>query len=105
MYAVIGWSFLMELIGPAINLNHWVLDTSLFHHVALVPATATRWSTAWTYGAIGLVAAAIGAAVFNRRDLAGKCRSSRPVSTADRNAGAALRGHALIVAQLPRRID
>jgi len=72
MYAVIGWSFLMELIGPAINLNHWVLDTSLFHHVALVPATATRWSTAWIYGAIGLVAAAIGAAVFNRRDLAGK---------------------------------
>ncbi len=42
MYGLIGWSFLLELIGPAINLNHWLLDTSLFHHAALAPVVAGR---------------------------------------------------------------
>jgi len=72
LYAVIGWSFLMEMIGPAIHLNHWVLDTSLLHHVVLAPAAAPRWSTAGILAGIGLIAAVIGAILFNRRDLAGK---------------------------------
>ena len=71
MYAVIGWSFLLELIGPIINLNHWLLDTSLLHHVALSPAADPRWSTAAVIVGIGAVGCVIGAIVFNRRDLAG----------------------------------
>ena len=72
MYVVIGWSFLLEMIGPAINLNHWILDTSLLHHVAFSPAVDPRWSTAGILAGIGAAAAIIGAIVFNRRDLAGK---------------------------------
>ena len=71
LYTVIGWSFLMEMIGPAIKLNHWVLDTSLLHHVALSPATDPRWSTAGILIGIGVVALVIGAFAFNKRDLAG----------------------------------
>jgi polyether ionophore transport system permease protein len=72
MYGVIGWSFLLELIGPAINLNHWLLDTSILHHTALVPAVDPRWSSAGILIAIAAVAALLGAAAFNRRDLAGQ---------------------------------
>ncbi len=72
LYTVIGWSFLLELIGPAINLNHWLLDTSLLHHTALAPAVDPRWSTAGIIIAIGVAASVIGAAAFNRRDIAGK---------------------------------
>ena len=61
----------MEMIGPAIKLNHWVLDTSLLHHVALSPATDPRWSTAGILIGIGVVALVIGAFAFNKRDLAG----------------------------------
>ena len=72
MYAVIGWSFLLELIGPIVNLNHWVLDTSLLHHVALAPAADPRWSAAAIMLGIGVAGCALGAIVFNRRDLAGQ---------------------------------
>ncbi len=72
LYVVIGWSFLLELIGPAINLNHWILDTSLLHHVALAPAAGPRWSTSGILVAIAVIACLIGAFLFNRRDLAGK---------------------------------
>jgi polyether ionophore transport system permease protein len=72
MYAVIGWSFLLQLIGPAIKLNHWVLDTSLFYHVALVPAVDPRWGTNAMLVGIGVVTAIIGAVAFNMRDLAGQ---------------------------------
>ena len=71
MYIVIGWSFLLEMIGPAIKLNHWVLDTSLLYHVALAPATDPRWGSLAIIAGAGLAMAVIGAIVFNRRDLAG----------------------------------
>jgi len=71
LYTVIGWSFLLEMIGPAIKLNHWVLDTSLLHHVALSPATDPRWSTAGILIGIGVVTLIAGAIAFNNRDLAG----------------------------------
>lgn len=72
MYAIIGWSFLLELIGPAINLNHWLLDTSLLHHVALAPAVDPRWGTNAILVVIGVATAVIGAIAFNIRDLAGR---------------------------------
>lgn len=72
MYAVIGWAFLVELAGPAIHLNHWVMDTSIVHHVALSPAVDPRWGSAVIILGIALACAAVGAALFNRRDLASK---------------------------------
>lgn len=72
MWVVIGWSFLLEMIGPAINLNHWILDTSLLHHVAIAPAADPRWSTAAILVGIGAMACVMGGIAFNVRDLAGK---------------------------------
>lgn len=72
LYTVIGWSFLLELVGQAIHLNHWFLDTSLLHHTALAPAADPRWSSAGIIVAIGVVGCVIGAIAFNRRDLAGR---------------------------------
>ncbi|MGH9120672.1 MAG: ABC transporter permease subunit, partial [Acidimicrobiales bacterium] len=34
LYAILGWSFLVELIGGIGAMSHWLLDTSLFHHVS-----------------------------------------------------------------------
>ncbi|HUD11547.1 MAG TPA: hypothetical protein VMS08_03980 [Candidatus Saccharimonadia bacterium] len=69
-YGIIAWSFLAELLSSGLNLNHWVLDTSIFTHVAFAPGTDPKWGSNLTLIIIGLVLAAIGAAVFNNRDLA-----------------------------------
>jgi ABC-2 type transport system permease protein len=69
-YAVVAWSFLVELVGSVVNANHWLLDTSLLHHVAAAPATGVRWSSAGILVLVAVAAAAAGAAAFDRRDLA-----------------------------------
>jgi polyether ionophore transport system permease protein len=68
-YAVIGWSFLIELVSSGLNLSHWVLDTSVFYHIALAPAADPKWGTDAIMAAIGLGLCLIGALAFNRRDL------------------------------------
>lgn len=68
-YSVIAWSFLINIVGSGINLNHWLLDTGIFQHVALAPAVAPKWGTDARILIIGVVLALIGIVVFNRRDL------------------------------------
>ena len=68
-YGLLAWAFLVEMLGSAIKINHWVLDTSLLHHVALSPAVNPDWRIAGTYLAIGFVAAIVGGWRFTRRDL------------------------------------
>jgi ABC-2 type transport system permease protein len=68
-YAVIAWSFLLELLGSVIHASPWLLDLSVLHHVALAPAVDPRWDAAAAIVGIACVAAAIGVAVFHRRDL------------------------------------
>lgn len=70
MYAVIAWSFLVEMIGSVGNLNHWFLDTSLFHHVAFSPAVDPNWRVVSTFVIIGCIAALAGIHRFIIRDLA-----------------------------------
>ncbi len=72
MYIVIGWSFLLEMIGPAVKLNHWLLDTSLIHHIAYSPAATPRWGANAILLAIGVVLSAAGIWAFNRRDIVGE---------------------------------
>ena len=43
-YAVITWSFLIELIGGFISSNHWLLATSVFHQMASAPAVPPDWT-------------------------------------------------------------
>lgn len=70
-YALLAWAFLLEMLGSAINFNHWLMDTSVLHHIALAPAATPHWRIVGTYLAIGLVLAMAGAWRFTRRDLQG----------------------------------
>jgi ABC-2 type transport system permease protein len=68
-YALVAWSFLVELIGSIVTTNHWLLDASLLHHIAPAPAADPRWSSWALMSGIGLAAATLGAVAFDRRDL------------------------------------
>jgi len=69
-WGVLAWSFLLDMLGSAIHVNHWLMDTSLLHHPALAPAVSPDWRIAGTYLAIGCAAALLGGWRFTRRDLA-----------------------------------
>ena len=44
-YALVAWSFLVELIGSIVTTDHWLLDASLLHHIAPAPSADPRWSS------------------------------------------------------------
>ncbi|MGO9456122.1 MAG: ABC transporter permease subunit [Acidimicrobiales bacterium] len=71
-YAVLGWSLLVVLAGGFTTLDHWVLDTSVFHQMAAAPAVAADWKTAAVMAGAGVVAAGAGVLTFTRRDLLGE---------------------------------
>jgi ABC-2 type transport system permease protein len=70
-YALVVWSFLLETVGASLGLNHWLLDTSILHHIARAPAAPVQWDMAAILTAIGIAAALAGALAFARRDLKG----------------------------------
>jgi len=69
-YGIIAWSFLIDIVSSGINLNHYIMDTSVLSHISFAPATAPRWGTALNLIGVGVVLAILGAWRFNRRDLA-----------------------------------
>jgi ABC-2 type transport system permease protein len=69
-YAVLAWSFLVEMVSSGLKLNHWILDTSVLHQVVLAPAANPRWSTNAIIVCLAVILCVIGATLFNRRDLA-----------------------------------
>ncbi|MCA1841637.1 MAG: hypothetical protein LC792_00340, partial [Actinobacteria bacterium] len=71
VYALIGWSFVVQLLVVAGPGSRLLLDLSLFHHVALMPAAPFRPGPAVALLAGAAVAAASGAVAFERRDLVG----------------------------------
>ena len=68
-YAVVAWSFLVEIVGSMVKFNHLLLDTSVIHHIAASPAVDPRWGSAVVMVVVGLGAAAFGSAALQRRDL------------------------------------
>lgn len=68
-FGVVAWSFLIQMIGSLLKLNHWILDISLFHHLPLVPAVEPNWKPVITYACLGLVGIGLGLLRFQRRDL------------------------------------
>jgi ABC-2 type transport system permease protein len=70
-YGVVVWSFVVEVIGASLGASRWLLDLSVLHHVARAPAADVRWDSSAVLVAFGIVAAAVGAWRFARRDLAG----------------------------------
>jgi ABC-2 type transport system permease protein len=69
-YGVLAWSFLIELIGGVVHADHWVLDTSVLHHMAPSPAVAPAVTSTVVLCALGVAFATVGALAFRRRDLA-----------------------------------
>ncbi len=69
LYGYIGWSFLMEMIGTLLNFNHLLLNTSILHHMALLPAAEPRWATTGLMLGVAVVMAAAGIARLNYRDI------------------------------------
>jgi len=68
-YSVIAWSFLLQIISSGLNLNHWILDSSVLSHVTLAPAVNPDWRSAAVLAGLGLVLSVIGGLRFNGRDL------------------------------------
>jgi ABC-2 type transport system permease protein len=71
-YGAIAWSFLIVMLSSGLNLNHWLLDTSILHHVAFAPAVSSNWTADGTLVVIGLALCLAGALRFNSRDLQGE---------------------------------
>jgi len=70
LYALILWSFLIEIVGSSITTNHLVLDTALLSHLAPVPTASLNWTAIGSLTGLGVLAALAGLAAFQRRDLA-----------------------------------
>ncbi|HSW66868.1 MAG TPA: hypothetical protein VLI54_07055 [Bacillota bacterium] len=68
-YAVIAGSFLVQMVGSAVHLNHWLLDLSLLQHMALAPASDPNWRIVATYVTSGIVLGLLGLWRFTNRDL------------------------------------
>ncbi len=71
VYAVLGWSLLIVIVGGFGTVSHWVLDTSVFHHMASAPGIPPNWEANGIMSAVGFFAALVGGVAFNRRDLQG----------------------------------
>jgi len=72
VYALLGWSLLVVIIGGIGAINHWILDTSVFHQMASAPAVSPRWEANCVMAAIGVASAVVGGSAFRRRDLQGE---------------------------------
>lgn len=72
VYGVLGWSLLLVIVGGIGAINHWVLDTSVFHHMASAPAVRPNWDANGIMTAVGLATAVVGVLAFGRRDLQGE---------------------------------
>jgi ABC-2 type transport system permease protein len=71
VYGVLGWSVLVVVVGGIGAINHWVLDTSVFHHMASAPGVPPDWRANGIMTAVGMAAALVGGLAFRRRDLQG----------------------------------
>ncbi len=67
-----AWSILVVLAGTLGSTSALLLDSSVLHHIAPVPATGIRWTAVVVLVGVGLVASTAGALAFSRRDLEGR---------------------------------
>jgi ABC-2 type transport system permease protein len=69
VYGYLAWSFLVEFAGGVVHTSHWLLDTSVFFHMAPAPATTPDWSSAAVITGFGVLGVVLGGVLFRRRDL------------------------------------
>jgi ABC-2 type transport system permease protein len=71
-YGLLAWSFLIEITAGIVNVDHWILDTSVFHQMAAAPSVPINWTSNVAMIAAGASGALLGTIAFNRRDLQGE---------------------------------
>lgn len=69
MYVLIAWSFTIDIVASVLKTNKFVADTSLLHHISLVPAAQPSWLTFVVLAAAGGMMIVLGLGAFQRRDL------------------------------------
>lgn len=70
VYAVVLWSFVIEIIGASITTNHWILDSAVLTHLGPVPATDLNWTAIGALVGLAIAATGVGLLLFTRRDVA-----------------------------------
>ena len=68
-YAIVSYSFLINVVGALVKNSDWLKDSSIFTHIAMAPAARPDWFQATVICLIALACAAAGALVFVRRDV------------------------------------
>lgn len=63
-------SFLLATVGGGLSAPPWLLDLSVFHHIAIVPGDSINVAASIVMVGIGFGGAALGLEAFRRRDLA-----------------------------------
>jgi ABC-2 type transport system permease protein len=71
VYTALGWSLLIVIVGGFGTVSHWILDTSVFHHMASAPGVPPNWEANGIMLGIGAATALVGGVAFRRRDLQG----------------------------------
>jgi ABC-2 type transport system permease protein len=69
LYGYVAWSFLLQLVGTVLHINHWLLDSSVLFHVTLAPSVPPNWTVAGICMLLGAVLATLGLWRFKYRDL------------------------------------
>jgi polyether ionophore transport system permease protein len=70
-YGLVAIAFLWYLFGSLVGVPKWLVDATPFAHVAAVPIHSFRTGAATIMIATGLLAAGVGVAWFERRDVLG----------------------------------
>ena len=69
MYALIAWSFTVDIIAAALKLSKTLTQTSLLHYVSLVPAVTANWRTFTILTLLGIGGICVGIIGFENRDI------------------------------------
>ena len=70
-YGLVAVSFIWELLGSLLGAPRWLIDSTPFQHIGLVPAEHFRAGAALVMLGIGAAAAGLSLGIFSRRDLTG----------------------------------
>jgi ABC-2 type transport system permease protein len=69
VYAVVGWSLIIDLLGSLITGLDGLTRASIFHYVALAPSTTPDWTALAVMTVLALLLCATAVALFARRDV------------------------------------
>src|SRR5262249_7159271 len=68
-YAVVAWSFLVNLLGSFLKGLDWLRQTSLLTHIALAPSTAPDWQSVIVLVLLAVLGAWAALFLFAQRDV------------------------------------